>query len=86
MDAAENPDGRWRSHDYDDLVNRDKANLDIVWLKDESLPDSDKFPPAPEVTAREIVAEPEAALEQFRLNGAVLGEEDVRVESEFGRE
>jgi type I restriction enzyme M protein len=76
--SAENPDGRWRGYDYEELVNRDKANLDIFWLKDESLSDSDNLP-APEVIAQEIVADLEAALEQFRL----IGEEDDRLESAF---
>jgi hypothetical protein len=39
---------------YDELVARDKANLDITWLRDESLEDADNLP-APEVIAREIV-------------------------------
>ncbi|UZR30944.1 type I restriction-modification system subunit M [Methylococcus mesophilus] len=82
--SDENPDGRWRGYDYDELVNRDKANLDIFWLKDESLSDSDNLP-APEVIAQEIVADLEAALEQFRLIGAELGEEDDRLESAFDR-
>ena len=57
--------GRWRAYDYDELVNRDKASLDIFWLRDESLSDSDNLP-APEVIAAEIVEDLEAALEQFR--------------------
>ncbi|MGA7951000.1 MAG: hypothetical protein WCA45_12690, partial [Thiobacillaceae bacterium] len=48
-----------------ELVNRDKASLDIFWLRDESLSDSDNLP-APEVIAAEIVEDLEAALEQFR--------------------
>jgi type I restriction enzyme M protein len=40
--------------------------LDIFWLRDESLADSDNLP-APEVIAQVIVEELEAALEQFRL-------------------
>jgi len=39
--------------------------LDIFWLRDESLSDSDNLP-APEVIAAEIVEDLEAALEQFR--------------------
>ena len=39
-------------------------NLDIFWLKDESLEDSANLP-APEVIAREIADDLEAALEQF---------------------
>jgi type I restriction enzyme M protein len=64
--GAEQPDGRWRVYEYDELVARDKASLDIFWLKDESLADSDNLPP-PEVIAQEIVEDLEAALEQFRL-------------------
>ena len=43
-----------------------KASLDIFWLNDESLAESDNLPP-PEVIAQEIVDNLEAALEQFRL-------------------
>lgn len=28
--TEENPEERWRSYDYDELVNRDKASLDIL--------------------------------------------------------
>jgi type I restriction enzyme M protein len=49
-----------------------KASLDIFWLKDESLADSDNLPP-PEVIAQEIVDDLEAALEQFRLIAADVG-------------
>ena len=60
------PDGRWRCYSYDECMARDKASLDIFWLKDDSLADSDNLTP-PEVIAQEIVDDPEAALEQFRL-------------------
>ena len=66
LKAATGPDGRWRVYNYDELVARDKASLDIFWLRDESLADSDNLP-APEVIAQEIVEDLEAALEQFRL-------------------
>lgn len=58
-------DGRWRAYDYEELVGRDKANLDIFWLKDDSLEASENLP-EPEVLAREIVEDLEAALGQFR--------------------
>jgi type I restriction enzyme M protein len=45
-------------------VARDKANLDIFWLKDESLEDTEDLP-APEVLAAEIAENLESALEQF---------------------
>ena len=59
-----NPDGRWRAYSYDELVARDKASLDIFWLKDESLEDSANLPD-PDVIAAEIVEDLRAALEQF---------------------
>ena len=67
-------EGRWRAYDYDELIKRDKASLDIFWLKDESLEDSDNLP-EPGVIAAEIVEDLEAALAQFReiaedLNGS----------------
>jgi len=55
---------RFKSFSYDDLVKRDKANLDICWLKDESLEDSANLPD-PDVIAEEITEDLESALEQF---------------------
>jgi type I restriction enzyme M protein len=46
------------------LVQRDKCSLDIFWLRDESLEDSDHLPP-PDVIAAEIVEDLRPALEQF---------------------
>jgi type I restriction enzyme M protein len=64
--SEENANGRWRAYDYDELVARDKASLDIFWLKDESLEDSENLP-EPGVIAAEIVEDLESALEQMRL-------------------
>jgi type I restriction enzyme M protein len=58
------PEGRWRSFDYDDLMKRDKVNLDIFWLRDKSLEDSDDLPP-PDILAQEIADDLQTALEQF---------------------
>jgi hypothetical protein len=44
-DAESNPEGRWRAFDYEDLMKRDKVNLDIFWLRDKNLEDSDDLPP-----------------------------------------
>ena len=55
---------RWHAFTYDDLIARDKTNLDITWLRDESLEDFDHLP-APEVIAREIVEDLTAALAEF---------------------
>lgn len=64
--SSENPTGRRRAYNYDELIGRDKASLDIFWLRDESLEESENLP-APEIIAQEIVEDLEAALEQFRL-------------------
>ncbi|MDE2324276.1 MAG: N-6 DNA methylase, partial [Betaproteobacteria bacterium] len=74
--SADNPDGRWRAYSYEELAARDKASLDIFWLKDESLSDADNLP-APEVIAVDIVNDLEAALEQFRLMAADLAGADL---------
>jgi len=55
---------RFKSFRYEELSKRDKLNLDIFWLKDEALEESANLP-APEIIAAEIVADLEAALEQF---------------------
>jgi len=55
---------RFKAFTYNELVQRDKVNLDIFWLKDESLEDTENLPP-PEVLAREIAENLESALEQF---------------------
>ena len=62
---------RFRSFGYEELVARDKANLDITWLKDSSLEDLDNLP-APEVIAREIVEDLTAALAEFEAVAAAL--------------
>jgi type I restriction enzyme M protein len=56
---------------YADLVARDKASLDIFWLRDESLEDTENLP-APEVIAAEIVEDLEAALAEFSEIAATL--------------
>ncbi len=62
---------RFRRFGYDELVARDKANLDVTWLRDESLDDASTLP-APGVLAAEIVEELEAALAQFSELAASL--------------
>jgi len=55
---------RFKGFRYEELVQRDKVNLDIFWLKDEALEESANLP-APEIIAADIAADLEAALEQF---------------------
>ncbi|MDF1554524.1 MAG: class I SAM-dependent DNA methyltransferase [Deferrisomatales bacterium] len=74
--SEETPDGHWRAYTFDELTARDKASLDLFWLRDESLEDSDNLP-EPGILAAEIVEDLEAALEQFREIAEDLGEEEV---------
>jgi len=62
---------RFRRFGYDELVGRDKANLDITWLRDDTLDDASTLR-APGVLAAEIVEELEAALAQFSELAASL--------------
>ncbi len=66
-----NSEGRWRSFSYEELAKRDKLNLDIFWLKDKSLEDSDNLP-EPDVLAQEIAEDLQAALDQFTAVAAEL--------------
>ena len=62
--SESSPEGRWRCYEYDDLIKRDKVSLDIFWLKDKSLEDSDDLP-EPDVLAQEIADDLQTAWEQF---------------------
>jgi len=55
---------RWKVYSYEELLERDKANLDLLWLKDDSLQDAADLP-APDVLAREIIGELASALDEF---------------------
>jgi type I restriction enzyme M protein len=59
------PEGRFRKFPYADILNRDKTNLDITWLKDKSLTDLDNLPD-PDELALEIVENLEAGLLSFK--------------------
>jgi type I restriction enzyme M protein len=74
-DGGPGPDGRWREYSYDEIIARDKTNLDITWLKDESLEDTENLQP-PAVIASEIVELLTAALEEFKSVEEALVEED----------
>ncbi len=56
---------RFMYYGYDELMARDKASLDIFWLKDDSLDNLDDLPP-PDVLQLEIIDHLEAALAAFR--------------------
>ena len=69
--SEKNPEGRWRCFDYEELLKRDKLSLDLFWIKDKSLTDTDSLP-APDILATEIADDLEAALEQFTKIAAKL--------------
>lgn len=67
---------RFRRFTFEGLAQRDKLNLDIFWLKDDSLEDIDSLP-EPDVLAAEIVENLESALENFRnVTSELAGEVD----------
>ena len=62
---------RFRAFSCDDLVKRDKVNLDLSWLRDESVEDAASLP-EPEALAEEIVEDLQTALDQFAAISADL--------------
>jgi type I restriction enzyme M protein len=58
------PDGRWRAFDREELLARDKAGLDLFWLRDASMTDLDTLP-KPEVLAEEIIENLRSASASF---------------------
>lgn len=56
---------RFKKFGYDEIIARDKTNLDITWLKDESLDDLENLP-EPDILAAEIIENIESALESFK--------------------
>ncbi len=69
--SDDNPDGRWRCYTYDEILKRDKLSLDLFWIKDRGLTDTEALP-APDIIAAEIADDLEAALEQFTRIAARL--------------
>ena len=66
---------RFRVFNYDQLIEREHVNLDIFWLKEDSLEDAADLP-APDVLVAEITDNLEAALAQFRNIQAELDGND----------
>jgi type I restriction enzyme M protein len=61
----------FKYYPYETLVARDKASLDVFWLKDASLDNLDDLP-TPDVLQQEIIEHLEAALSAFRDVAAAL--------------
>jgi type I restriction enzyme M protein len=68
---------RFRAFSYDEIMGRDKVSLDIFWLKDEFLEETENLPD-PDVLAEEIVASLQAALLQFENIVEELEEERTK--------
>jgi len=63
--STKNENGRWKKFTYDEIISRDKTNLDIFWLKDDNLIDLDNLP-EPDVLIDEIIENIQSALESFK--------------------
>lgn len=55
---------RFKRFTYDEVIARDKTNLDVFWLKDDSVTDMENLP-EPKVIAAEILEHLRAATESF---------------------
>ncbi|MHB8974636.1 MAG: class I SAM-dependent DNA methyltransferase [Pirellulaceae bacterium] len=69
--SEDNPNGRWRCYTYHEILKRDKLSLDLFWIKDQSLTDTESLPP-PDIIATEIAEELETALQMFSKIAARL--------------
>jgi type I restriction enzyme M protein len=68
--------GRWRCFSREDITKRGE-NLDITWLRDESLQSGDDLP-EPDVIAAAIMGKLQIALEEMEALTALLeGEEEI---------
>jgi len=64
---------RFKMFTYEELIERDKVNLNIFWLKDKALEDTENLP-EPEKIAEEISENLQFALEQFQQIIKILNE------------
>jgi type I restriction enzyme M protein len=85
-DGISGPEGRWRKFTYEEIITRDKTNLDIFWLKDKSLTDIDNLPD-PDILASEIIENLESGLNSFKeimetINGSDIDKTYENSESE----
>ena len=60
-----NPDGRWRKFSINNILKRDKTNLDILWINDHSLTDLENLPD-PDLISSEIIENIESSLNNLR--------------------
>ncbi|TDE36325.1 type I restriction-modification system subunit M [Antarcticimicrobium sediminis] len=62
--GEDNLDGRWRAYSHEELLDREKASLDVFWLRDAAMTDLDNLP-EPEVLAEEIMENLRSAMRSF---------------------
>ena len=79
--SENNQDGRWRAYSREDLLARDKASLDVFWLKDTSMTDLENLPD-PAILAEEIVGNLGSALESFKVVSSASGCRDISSSAE----
>lgn len=68
---------RFKRFSYDELVARDKVNLDIRWLKDDSETDLSELPD-PDILIAEIVEELQAAAQELAAAASPASDADER--------
>jgi type I restriction enzyme M protein len=66
---------RFKKFSYEELIARDKTNLDILWLKDDSIVDAADLP-APQVIAEEIRESLQSALDEIQAILDALSKDD----------
>ena len=66
---------RFRAYSYEELTKREHANLDIFWLKEDSVEDVEDLP-SPDILAAEITQNLESALTLFQNIYAKLADDD----------
>ena len=63
--STENPEARWRKFDYNEILARDKVNLDISWLKGKNFIDLENLPQADDLI-NDIIENIESALANLK--------------------
>ncbi|MXZ30978.1 MAG: SAM-dependent DNA methyltransferase [Acidimicrobiia bacterium] len=79
------PSERFKRFTYDELLARDKVSLDIFWLRDDSLTDTDNLPP-PAVLAAEIAEDLQAALQEIQILAESLATTETAAGGEYTRD
>jgi type I restriction enzyme M protein len=70
--STDNPNGRWRKFRYEQIISREKASLDITWIKDKNFADLDNLPD-PEDILTDIIENLENAVVGFKTIKESMG-------------